>query len=195
MRKVLLLFLLLLPTAIFAQTGIYMDGQTGWAAQSDLPTAANVGATSTSNDNFVSTVWAGDVGYNHDFAHYIGAGFEVGGGIFGKETYNFSNGSSSVTSSILSFLIEVTPHVNAFDVILKAGIGKPFAQITGLNANSSARSNQCEFESQIGLGYRIIPHLAVTSVYMHLTGGQTNSLAQPVSPSINAVLVGLRVIF
>ena len=184
----------LCPMMAYAETGIYIDGVTGWADQSGLPSASAVGATSISTDDFVTTVWGGDIGYNHDFARYIGAGFEVDAGTFGETTYTFPNGTSTIRSPVIGFLAAVTPHWGPVDFLFKAGLGREFANVAGLNSNSAACDNGFEF--QTGLAYNIIPHLAVDTVYMRFDGEQTNSFARSsILPTINAVLVGVRVIF
>ena len=197
MRKQLVTFfsvLSLCPMAALATTGIYIDGVTGWADQSGLPNATVVDATSISTEEFVTTVWGGDVGYNHDFARYIGAGFEIDGGTFGETTYTFPNGTSTIRSPMIGFLAEVTPHWGPVDFILKGGLGRQFAQVAGLNSGSAGCDNGFEF--QTGLAYNIIPHLAVDVVYLRFDGKQADAFTHSsIVPTINAILVGPRVIF
>lgn len=121
--------------------------------------------------------------------------FDVGSGIFGNEMYEFSNVCSSVQMVPLSFLLGVTPHYGKFDFIFKAGLDRSYTYITGLSAESGSAPS-CTGEFQAGLAYRIIPHLSIEGTYLYLMGKPTTVLeTTQLMPTVNAVLLGLRIIF
>lgn len=198
MRKkfwIVFVYAILFSTAACAETGIYIDAESGWAEQGDLPSASDVGATNISSNSFTPYVWLGDVGYNHDFNRWVGMSFDVGSGVFGRDTYHFVSGNSSVQTVPLSFLLGVIPHYGQFDFIFKGGLDRSYIYIMGLNSESGS-SPLCTGEFQAGLAYRIIPHVAIEGTYLYLMGKPTTVLQTThLMPSVNAILLGLRIIF
>lgn len=175
-----------------ASDAIYTNLDTGWAKQSGLPIASDVGASSVDHRIFPS-VWAADIGYNHDFSDHVGLGAEAGAGYFGKAKYTFASGKSEVESSVISFMGEVLGHYKPADIILKMGLARVNTDVTGVDKGSRSRPH---FEIGVGGNYKFTEHFAVQAVYLHIFGGNLNSLADlSDTPKINAVLTGLRITF
>jgi hypothetical protein len=175
-----------------AESAIYANLDSGWAEQSGLPTANNVGASSLDHRVFPS-VWSADIGYNHDFSDNVGLGAEAGAGLFGKATYQFSNGKSTAESSVISFMGQILGHYKPADIILKMGLARVNLDVTGLNKGSRSRPH---FEIGFGGAYKFNAHFALQAIYLHIFGGNLTSLANLTdTPKINAVLTGLRITF
>ncbi len=192
MRYAIGLTLVTLTVCAWGEGALYVNLDSGWAQQSGLPSVTAVNATQFSNTLFPS-VWSGDIGYNHDFDPYIGLGAEAGAGYFGKANYTFSTGNSTFKSFAMSFLGTLTGHYKQADFLVKTGLARMNVRITGLNQDSYSRAHM---EVAAGTAYRFTPHVAMQLTYLHIFGDDVASLTNSYStPSINAVLIGVKFIF
>lgn len=193
MRFVISILLGLIISAMASgNDAIYTNLDSGWAKQAGLPSASQVGASSVDHTVFPS-VWAADLGYNHDFTPFLGFGAEAGAGLFGKANYTFSNGNSTVKTSVISFMGQLLAHYQPIDFILKMGLARVNTDVTGLNKGSRSRPH---LEVGVGGAYKFNKHIGLQAVYLHVFGGNLSSLADLTdTPKINAVLTGLRILF
>jgi hypothetical protein len=183
-----------LPMVAVAHDGIYMTLQTGWAGKSGLPSKSKVGARGLDRENI--PVWRASVGYLHDFVPSFGVGFEAARGIYGKYVYHFANiRSATIRNATTEFLVVAELHQRALDYIGKLGGIRNTTNIHYVEGNSN--ETRIQPEVAFGLAYTFVPHFAVTGQYAHAFGEKLGTLAKPgwKSPSLNELLLGLRVTF
>lgn len=178
-----------------AQNGIYLTLDGGFANQSGLPTESAVNAISLDTSHAPNALRLG-LGYNHDFNTLFGIGLDIGGGQYGKATYNYANGTNtSITSRTLEFLATGTFHLQKFDLTGKVGGLRLTPKVTGENAPSE--NTQIRFEGAITGAYNFTPHLAVTLTYAHVFGSQIDSISDlgKQTPGLDEGLLGIKYIF
>ena len=130
-RILLALLVLLAHFSARATDAIYLNLDTGWAQQSGLPSITNAQATQLKHGSFPSA-WHVDIGYNHDFRQWFGAGLEINGAQYGKATYTQAAGDTQVVTQSYAFLIATMFHLKHFSLIAKAGLAHTGAKNTGL---------------------------------------------------------------
>ena len=191
---ILLYFGFLQP--VLAKSGIYITAESGWANQTGLPPASNVQATRI--DQSHAPIWRLGLGYLHDFNSIFGLGFEAGGGGYRGTTYCFSSGSKTDTySSTMEFLAVLALHQQPLDYFVKLGALRHTLSGSTLKGNSDTNETKIQPEITAGINYNFNEHFALTSEYLHSFGSSMNHFFDQEwqSPSLNAVLVGVKVSF
>ena len=212
MRKTITAAMLALCQATFAQSGIYLTGETGYAKQSNTPDLTTIIARSQSQQH--APIGRLSLGYLHDFNDWLGFGFEIGTGWYQGTTYNFvtqkprnisyktATSSNFVRkkptlarvnahSSAMEFLTITTLHHQAWDFFAKlGGIRHTLGNFSIIhNESDNASETRIQLEVGAGINYHFNDHLALTTQYLHSFGNQTNC------PSLNIGLIGLRIAF
>ncbi|EKE01175.1 MAG: hypothetical protein ACD_21C00199G0001 [uncultured bacterium] len=201
MKKIIIVLLLLSSFGFYrialAQSGIYITSESGWATQSGLPAAGNAQAKSIEKSHF--PVWRLGIGYLHDFNDKIGLGFEAAKGWYRGATYYLNAGGATDTySTTLEFLAVIAWHQQPLDFFVKlGGIRHTLSGFSSLSGNSDASETKIQPEVTAGINYNLNEHFALTSEYLHSFGGNMSGFVgnQLQCPSINAVLVGIRIAF
>lgn len=187
--KIIIALALTLYQATFAQSGIYVAGETGYSKQSNTP---NLTFTMTQNSRQTHTpIGRLSIGYLHDFNNWLGFGFEVGVGWYQGTTYNFINKKVNVYSNTTEFLTITTLHQQNLDFFVKlGGIRHTLSNFSTIH-NEANDSSETKIQPEIGAGinYYLNKHLALTAQYLHSFGSQTSC------PSLNIGLIGLRIAF
>jgi len=180
---------LILCSATFAQSGIYITGETGYSKQSDTPDLTSISAQSSSQSH--SPIGRLSIGYLHDFNNWLGFGFETGAGWYRGTTYNFINKQVNACSNTTEFLTITTLHQQAWDFFAKLGGIRHTLNNFSIIHNKASDSSETKIQPEIGVGinYHFNSHFALTSQYLHSFGSQTSC------PSLNIGLIGLRIAF
>lgn len=204
MKKIILSFVAIFTGLIsansYATNGIYLTAESGWAEQTGLPDKDAPGfdqdAYKIDTQQFLSA-YRGSVGYNHDFCFYpkLGFGLNIGYGRYGKATYYFPNGNSSIYSTALEFLGVITYHIYNFDIFGKGGGIRQTIHVNGVDTQPVQTRIHPEFA--IGGAYNFTPHWAMTLTYARVLGQKSHNLdtAANQAPGLNEVLLGLRYTF
>lgn len=199
-KIIFVLLTLFFSQAILAQSGIYITSESGWANQTGLPSASNAQAQSIKQSNF--PILHLSIGYLHDFQWLndkFGLGFEAGGGLYRGSTYYFSSGKKVDTySKTLEFLAVLSWHLQPLDLFVKAGgIRHTLTNFSALSNSSSRDDTKIQPEVTAGINYNFNTHFALTSEYLHTFGSNIDNFnnQELQCPSLNAVLVGIRVAF
>ncbi len=189
--------ILFLPLHSYAYTGIYITALGGYAIQSSLPSASATGASN--RDDSVISAWRTAIGYNHDFNRYYGLGFEIAYGQYGKAQYTFSNPANNLTvrSRGLGFLFSNVVHATtAIDVLFKIGLQHHYTQATVTPFTIRKYKSTNSIVLALGAGYNFNKHFGLMALYSHVFGKKIANVNNiNCSSSINAVLVGLKVMF
>lgn len=178
-----------------AQNGIYLTLQSGWANQPTLAKPAMVGALRKEAPDFPAA-YRGAIGYNHDFWHWLGFGFEVGYGCYGGTVFVFPTGTVKVTAYTAEFLTKTLWHISKhWDAMLTLGGVRHTTDITGLITATGGMRIQPE--AGLGTIYIINRHLGVVIAYNHTFGKQLTRLngTEFKRSSLNEFLAGLRITF
>jgi hypothetical protein len=197
----IIVFLLLLFSVSFshvalAQSGIYITSASGWATQSGLPAANKVQADHIERSH--APILRLGVGYLHDFNEKFGLGFETGIGWYRGATYYFSNKKVNTYSTTLEFLSVLILHQQPLDYFVKiGGVRHTLTNFSTLSGNPDASETKIQPEVTAGINYHFNEHFALTTEYLHSFGNDMESFSGEAlkCPSINAVLVGIRVAF
>lgn len=190
MKKILAAtFALVLCQATFAQSGIYITGETGYSKQSNTLDSASVMAQNSSQSN--TPIGRLSIGYLHDFNDWLGFGFETGSGWYQGTTYNFTNKKINAYSNTMEFLTITTLHKQAWDFFAKLGGIRHTLNNFSTIHNEASDSSETKIQPEIGAGinYHFNNHFALTTQYLHSFGSQTGC------PSLNIGLIGLRIAF
>lgn len=198
MKKIFLILLsaifFLLATNIQARDGIYFTAEAGFADQTNVPPKQDGRITPILIKDTSSLVsgFRGSVGYNHDLNRYFGIGVDVGAGKYGKTTYYFPNGTTSMYIKTIEFLGVGTFHIKCLDLFFRAGGIRETPMIRGLYAQENHTDSRPEYG--IGAAYNFTPHMALMLSYAHVMGlaGNWKYLIQPKNPDLNETLLGLR---
>ncbi len=183
-------------TNLYAESGIYLNLDGGYANQSGLPNPETTGATSLDDGNSPNAIRAG-IGYNHDFNRFWGIGVEIGAGQYGDATYNYPDGTNTkVVSRTVEFLGVGMFHLQKIDILTKLGGIRLTPEVTGENTPTE-EDTQIRFEAALGVAYNFTPHFAATATYAHVFGGQVDTISDLglQTPSLNEGLIGLRYTF
>lgn len=199
-KIIFVLLSLLFSQTIFAQSGIYITSESGWANQAGLPSADNAQAQSVKQSNF--PILRIIIGYLHDLQFLndkLGIGFEAGGGLYRGSTYYFSSGKKIDTySKTLEFLAILSWHLQPIDLFVKAGgIRHTLTNFSAISNSSGNNETKIQPEVAVGVNYNFNTHFALTSEYLHTFGSNINNFKNQElqCPSLNAILVGIRVAF
>lgn len=190
----LLFALSVLSTPAYAQNGIYMTVDSGWAGKSGLPSKSKVGAHRLDRKDI--PVWRAGVGYLHDFVPWFGLGFEAARGVYGKYVYHFNNiHAATIRNTTTEFLVVAEFHQKSLDYIAKVGGVRNTTNIHYVSGNNNETRIQPELA--LGMAYTFMPHVAITGQYARTFGEKLGTLAKPgwKSPGLNQLLLGLRVTF
>lgn len=200
MKKILFLStsLLLLFFAFNAEArnGIYLTVESGYAKQTNLPSAQSAGALRRENTASFPSAYRASVGYNHDLNCLLGIGLNIGAGRYGRETYYFPGGNTTLYTRTIEFLGVVTLHLRRVDIFGKAGGIRETVITSGVLAQDSQTDSRPE--AAIGAAYNLNPHFAVTGTYAYVNGlsKNYNRLTQThQDPNLQEVLFGLRYTF
>lgn len=195
MLRVLVLLFLISPCAV-ATSGIYITSASGWAAQSGLPSAYNAQAQAAEAKHY--PVLRLGLGYLHDFNTKFGLGFEVGRGWYRGTTYNFSSKAIAIDSKTLEFLAVFAWHSQPFDFFVKlGGIRHTLQGFTAITGATDASETRIQPEVGGGVNYNFTEHFALIAEYLHSFGDKLQDFTAGSlrCPSVNAVLVGIRITF
>ena len=208
LRIYCLALLILIPYPAQAIDGIYLWAEGGWAKLSDIPSAAQVDAT-TMDQSQTPDSYRASVGYNHDFNPIFGLGLEVARASYGKNTYHFEHEEDmQISLSTVEFLGVINLHIQDFDIFTKLGGLRATPSITGTQALKERTIINPEF----GLGtaynlhnkrYPFLRHLAVSLSYIKVirnwnndTDLKSNRGEMPsFSVASDGILLGLRYTF
>jgi hypothetical protein len=195
---ILLLFFFGFSQVGLAQSGIYIVSESGWATQRKLPIAKNVQAQSAEQSH--APILRFGLGYLHDFNDKIGLGFEVGGGWYRGLKYRLSsNKEINAYSKTLEFLAVFLLRQKPLDFFIKiGGIRHTLTNFSVLTNNIDASETRIQPEITAGINYNFGEHFAITSEYLHSFGSNIENFSAhklECCPSINAILVGIKVTF
>lgn len=187
--KIIIVLVLTLYQTTFAQSGVYVAGETGYSKQSNTPNLVFVMAQNSRQTH--TPIGRLSIGYLHDFNNWLGFGFEVGAGWYQGTTYNFINKKVNACSNTTEFLTITTLHQQNLDFFVKlGGIRHTLNNFSTIHKETSD-SSETKIQPEIGAGinYYLNNHLALTAQYLHSFGSQTSC------PSLNIGLIGLRIAF
>ncbi len=178
-----------------AQSGIYVTSLSGFATQNSLPIASNAKAERLERNHL--PVLRLMIGYLHDFNENFGLGFEAGGGWYHGTAYYLNDGKKiNAYSTTMEFLAVLVWHQEPLDYFIKAGgIRHTLTNFSTLSGNSQVSETKIQPEVAIGINYNFNKHLALTSEYLHSFGNKMENFDELKCPSINAILVGVRIAF
>ena len=191
--KVTILFAsLMFTTAVFARDGIFFNLSAGGSYLSGMPTAAEAGAKSLSEQNYPA--WQASLGYIHDLYPSFGIGVEAGYGSYSRYRYNFKAGRLNTTSYVLRFMFDMAAHIKKTDIFLKIGGVRNSLSYTGLQNDEETKIQPI---TELAVAYYLSPHYAIQLTGEHVFGEKiTRLIPAPYSaPSITAVLLGLHIKF
>jgi len=187
--KIIALFALILCSATYAQSGIYITGETGYSQQGNTPNLASTMAQSSSQSHL--PIGRLSIGYLHDFNDWLGFGFETGAGWYQGTTYDFPNKKVNAYSNTMEFLTITTLHQQTWDFFVKLGGIRHTLNNFSILHNEASDSSETKIQPEVGAGinYHFNSHFALTSQYLHSFGSQSGC------PSLNIGLIGLRIAF
>lgn len=189
MKKIITTVALALCQTTFAQSGIYITGETGYSQQSNTPDLNSIIMQNSSQSH--APIGRISIGYLHDFNDWIGFGFETGAGWYQGTTYTFINKKINAYSNTMEFLTIAIIHKQTWDIFAKLGGIRHTLDNFSTIHNEADDSSNTKIQPEIGVGvnYHFDNHFALTSQYLHSFGSQTGC------PSLNIGLIGLRIAF
>jgi len=185
------LFILFFTASIAAKTGIYLNIETGWSNQPNLPSASEANSYKTEVEH--APIVRFGVGYMHNFNPIFGIGFEIGRGFYNKTTYYFNDGDVfGARSRLLEFLAVFTVTLNKFDL---------YAKIGG-NRHTITTEKYADIQPEIiaGAAYNFTNHFAFVLDYLHSFEQRDDrdeilSRSDFLAPNLNGALAGIRITF
>lgn len=175
----------------YADNGIYIATETGYAIQTDLPPFDYIQdkpITRKITDHSLNA-YRYSIGYNHDFIAHpsIGFGLNIGFGRYGKTIIFYQDGSNQVIKSdILDILFAATFHINhKIDLLIKAG---------GVNQTTTTINDICP-EAAVTGAYRLPQHFSIIATYAHVFNELLPKKTGYFTPSVHELMLGLQYTF
>jgi len=177
-----------------AQSGIYITASGGWANQSKMPKTIQNKPVDIKHFPAVRL----GVGYLHDINGIFGIGLEVARGWYRGTKYHLDAKQIKTFSSTYEFLAIFALHYSAIDYSIKIGGNRHTLNNFSVIVNDK-KADETKIQPVVaaGINYNFNTHFALTAEYLHSFGSKIDNFADNSlrCPSINAVLVGVRVSF
>ena len=192
---------LAMATQASAMTGVYVNGNLGYAKQSY--TTDLTGNDDTASDS--TFAWEGFLGYNHDMNDQWGLGAELGYADYNEMKWTSGvDSNDTLTNEQYGWIINAVGTYHAddqFDLFAKAGLifGKNKLKETDSthSATESETNSNTQFMTTLGVGYNVMPELAVVLQWEHIFG---NKIKDEVDggdnfQTVNAFMAGVKYTF
>lgn len=192
---------LIITTNANALTGVYVNGQLGYANQTANSSLDTLSLDDRSKKHFGYNMF---LGYNVDLDEQFSLAGEIGYGDYGQTEWENSSNSNSLSADQSAFLLLGVGRYRLnplFSTYLKAGFAfgrtkiDTDGAITIEDGETSETFNNTEFMTALGASYNVTPELAANLEWQHIFGDKITSDAVNRFQTVDAFMLGLTYTF